>query len=308
MNSIADALAAGTTSVSLVGIATLDSPPKPSSNGNLGFWLKLRDATYAGGISVGYYRPDAEAVWQSLQGVEIPVVAVRGNVSRKKDLSVFADRLQRVDTSPEPYMPQPAIPVEVSWAEIVAAAGRIESEPLRRVTEHLLQQRDREFRRWAAATSYHEPTLGGLAEHTARMLRAAERDIEEYGAPEPYPSRLRAGVIWHDIGKVLTYGPPPQNQYLPEEDLFSHSLTGCLVLVDLCRSEGLFYKWWQEPDIRALLHMIASHHGQKDWGALVEPRTPEAKALHVIDLYESRRAHSELARREGHPAYDELGV
>lgn len=306
MNSIADALAAGTTSVSLVGIATLDSPPKPSSNGNLGFWLKLRDATYAGGISVGYYRPDAEAVWQSLQGVEIPVVAVRGNVSRKKDLSVFADRLQRLDTSPEPYMPQTAIPVDVSWGEIVAAAGRIAVPSLSTVTNYILMAKFEDFRRWAAATSYHEPTLGGLAEHTARMLRAAERDIEEYGAPEPYPSRLRAGVIWHDVGKVLTYGPPPTNAFLPDEDLLTHSLVGCLLLTETAFANGL--DWRTDPDLKALMHMIASHHGQKDWGALVEPRTPEAKALHVIDLYESRRAHSELARREGHPAYDELGV
>ena len=176
---------------------------------------------------------------------------------------------------------------------------------LRRLTNCMLDLHGASLRRWAAATSYHEPTVGGLAEHVCRMLRLAEVDIAEYGAPEPYPSRLRAGVIWHDIGKVYTYGPPPVNAYLPAETLFTHSLTGCFLVIECARSEGLWYKWWGEPEIQALLHMIASHHGRQEWGALVEPRTPEARALHVIDMHESKRAHSELARREGYPASDE---
>jgi 3'-5' exoribonuclease len=40
-----------------------------------------------------------------------------------------------------------------------------------------------------------------------------------------------------------------------------------------------------------LLHLIASHHGQKEYGAPVTPRTPEAWMLHHIDNID---AHLEM--------------
>jgi 3'-5' exoribonuclease len=40
-----------------------------------------------------------------------------------------------------------------------------------------------------------------------------------------------------------------------------------------------------------LLHLIASHHGQKEYGAPVTPRTPEAWILHHIDNID---AHLEM--------------
>ena len=32
-----------------------------------------------------------------------------------------------------------------------------------------------------------------------------------------------------------------------------------------------------------LIHLIAAHHGEKQFGSPVEPKTPEAMALHLID-------------------------
>jgi len=37
-----------------------------------------------------------------------------------------------------------------------------------------------------------------------------------------------------------------------------------------------------------LLHLIGSHHGQKELGSPVEPKTPEAMALHYIDNLDSK--------------------
>ena len=38
----------------------------------------------------------------------------------------------------------------------------------------------------------------------------------------------------------------------------------------------------------ALLHLLASHHGQKDWGSPVVPMTREAHAFHLIDMLDSK--------------------
>ena len=42
-------------------------------------------------------------------------------------------------------------------------------------------------------------------------------------------------------------------------------------------------------DVRLhLLHLIAAHHGERELGSRVEPRTPEAMALHYIDNLDAR--------------------
>jgi 3'-5' exoribonuclease len=42
-------------------------------------------------------------------------------------------------------------------------------------------------------------------------------------------------------------------------------------------------------DVRVhLLHLIGSHHGDKQLGSPVDPKTPEAMALHYIDNLDAR--------------------
>ena len=44
------------------------------------------------------------------------------------------------------------------------------------------------------------------------------------------------------------------------------------------------------PEAKTMLmeHLILSHHGQPDWGAVVTPRCAEAALLHLIDMVDSR--------------------
>ena len=47
----------------------------------------------------------------------------------------------------------------------------------------------------------------------------------------------------------------------------------------------------EKPDkeeLRLLKHMVASHHGVLEHGSPVVPATPEAMALHCLDLLDSR--------------------
>jgi 3'-5' exoribonuclease len=42
---------------------------------------------------------------------------------------------------------------------------------------------------------------------------------------------------------------------------------------------------------RELLHIIYSHHGQLEWGALVKPATVEAQLVHQLDYMDSKMMH-----------------
>jgi 3'-5' exoribonuclease len=37
-----------------------------------------------------------------------------------------------------------------------------------------------------------------------------------------------------------------------------------------------------------LIHLVASHHGEKQFGSPIEPKTPEAMTLHLIDNLDAK--------------------
>ena len=43
------------------------------------------------------------------------------------------------------------------------------------------------------------------------------------------------------------------------------------------------FSWANNNGFDKLAHIIASHHGRIDWGAIVEPKTIEARLFHHID-------------------------
>ena len=45
---------------------------------------------------------------------------------------------------------------------------------------------------------------------------------------------------------------------------------------------------YNAEQISMVKHMIASHHGQPEWGAIRVPVTPEAMVLHELDMIDSR--------------------
>jgi 3'-5' exoribonuclease len=43
-----------------------------------------------------------------------------------------------------------------------------------------------------------------------------------------------------------------------------------------------------KADYTWIKHIIASHHGNREWGAIQEPSTREAMIVHFADLFSSR--------------------
>jgi 3'-5' exoribonuclease len=151
----------------------------------------------------------------------------------------------------------------------------------------------RQFMRAAAARGNHHARRGGLVEHTAQMMRAADALAVVYGK-QVNRSLLLAGVLFHDCGKMF------ENQY--EEDGFlmpfndSAELLGHISIgVELVR------KLWRETisvngerheeyraEMLALCHLILSHHGELEYGSPVQPKMIEAQMLHFIDNIDAK--------------------
>jgi 3'-5' exoribonuclease len=182
------------------------------------------------------------------------------------------------------------------WEFILKTIGLIGDPRLHALGDAFLKEFGERFRRTAAARKYHHARRGGLVEHTAQMMRMANQLAPLY--PQLNIDLLLAGILFHDSGK-LWENALPENGFVMSYDelgeLVGHISIGIEVVNALWRTvsseNAAPWKNLAPPseDVRIhLLHMIASHHGEKEFGSPVEPRTPEAMALHYIDNLDAR--------------------
>ncbi len=153
------------------------------------------------------------------------------------------------------------------------------------------------FRRAAAARTYHHARRGGLVEHVAQMMRNADGICGAY--PALNRDLLITGVLFHDSGKLWENNLPADSFTMPFDErgeLLGHITIGIELINTLWRKmlasdESAAWKDLQpsNEDVRLhLLHLIAAHHGELQFGSPVPPKTPEAWALHYIDNLDAK--------------------
>ncbi|MFA7345957.1 MAG: HD domain-containing protein [Terrimicrobiaceae bacterium] len=164
---------------------------------------------------------------------------------------------------------------------------------LRSLGSLFLSEHGERFQRAAAARFNHHAHRGGLLRHTAQMMRAASALCDVY--PHLNRDLLLSGVLFHDSGKLWEMCPPEQGFDMPREirgELLGHISIGVELINSLWRKLPL-EEWKSLPpaseDVRLhLLHLVAAHHGELQFGSPVEPKTPEAIMLHFVDNIDAR--------------------
>lgn len=176
------------------------------------------------------------------------------------------------------------------WEEFQAFIEGIENERLRETVRLAISEIELAFRSTPAAVAMHHAYRHGLLEHTVHMARACKVLLPLY--QEVDPSLAMAGLLLHDIGKVIEY----------EGELsVSKSRTGILqghVVLGyrMARKAGMLAKL--EPDLlERLEHIILSHQGELEWGAAAMAATPEAVFVSMIDNLDARMGMVQYALR-----------
>ncbi len=160
------------------------------------------------------------------------------------------------------------------------------------------------LRRTAAARQNHHARRGGLVEHMAQMTRAASALSAVYGTLNR--DLLIAGVVFHDAGKLWENAMPADGFSMPFDErgeLLGHITIGIELVNSLWRkaSAAAAPNTWAclrpaSEDVRLhLLHLLAAHHGELQFGSPVVPKTPEAWALHYIDNLDAKLEMVKLA-------------
>lgn len=156
-----------------------------------------------------------------------------------------------------------------------------------------LEEQGERFARAAAARQNHHARRGGLLEHTAQMMRSAQGVCAAY--PELNRDLILAAILFHDAGKLWETCPPESGfgiGYHLSGELLGHICIGIELVNAMWRRLPL--EDWKDvvppsEEVRLhLLHIIASHHGELEFGSPVLPKTPEAMAVHYIDNLDAR--------------------
>ena len=186
-----------------------------------------------------------------------------------------------------------AAAVERDYGDVVRLVGEIRDPRLHALCSVFLEDFGPRFQRAAAARHNHHAHRGGLLRHTGQMMRTAAAICSAY--PVLNRDLLLTGVLFHDCGKLWEMCPPEAGFGIPRElrgELLGHISIGIEVVNSLWRKLPL--EDWKnlEPaseDVRLhLLHLIASHHGELQFGSPVEPKTPEAIALNMVDNLDAK--------------------
>lgn len=158
------------------------------------------------------------------------------------------------------------------------------------ITKEVLNAHWRQFTVLPAATSMHHIYLGGLAVHTAGVLRTCLTLAEQYKKENPKYNfnvpLLIAGACLHDIGKCYEYQLDPAGikaSYSPLGILTPHIMAGTTAIM----YEVGKLRMPMDSNIYELIHLISSHHGRLEWGSPVEPHSLEADLLNMADMLDS---------------------
>ncbi|MEM9445351.1 MAG: HD domain-containing protein [Verrucomicrobiota bacterium] len=192
--------------------------------------------------------------------------------------------------------PERRAQIDEDWFYVCEVFESLSEPRLSLITANCLKQFETKWQRAAAARTYHHARRGGLIAHTSQMLRCAQALAPLY--PEVTPDLLFSGILFHDIGKLWENDFPSEGFAVEQTrsgELLGHISMGIEIVNKLWREavqenpEIFEDQEIPSPILRDhLLHLIASHHGELQYGAPVTPKIPEAWLLHYIDNLDAK--------------------
>jgi 3'-5' exoribonuclease len=177
--------------------------------------------------------------------------------------------------------------------DLLKTISSFKNEHLKQLLNDFFEDKEflNNFKYSTAAIKNHHALEGGLLIHTMSMVKICDFLVNFY-AKEINVKRINrdlllCGAILHDIGKTVGYSIENFLDINDEENLISHISIGYgLVLEKINKIENFPKKLRQD-----ILHIILSHHGQKEFGSPVEPQILEAIIVYNVDRLDADIDH-----------------
>lgn len=261
---------------------------RTNRQGGLYLHLELRDRT--GAIHA--------RLWNATEGLSRTFepgdyLLARGRVQvHQGTLQVILNGVEPVSADtidPEDFLPRTSQSVPKLLARLRELLFGLGEPHLRALAECFLIDDDfvRAFSTAPAGVRNHHAYQGGLLEHVVTLMNVADRIIGFY--PDVDRDLLMAGIFLHDVGKVVELSFDRGFGYTDEGQLVGHMVQGVELLNrKAAKAEELIGEPFPPEALLRLKHMIVSHHGTPEFGAVKQPMTPEAVMLHHLDSLDAK--------------------
>jgi len=140
------------------------------------------------------------------------------------------------------------------------------------------------FSEMPAAKKIHHVYLGGLLEHTVMVTKLMDHYCTLYS--DVNRDLGITGAVLHDIGKLKEFSFASSIDYTVTGRLLSHVYLG----VEMINEKLVTFSNFDDQTAMLLRHMVLSHHGEREFGALILPHTIEAILLHYADTLDAKMA------------------
>lgn len=190
------------------------------------------------------------------------------------------------EVDPTDFLPAYSGDVAALEAKLDALIASVTHPGLSRLLDEIFSDPDvrGRYRIAPAARGMHGAYLHGLLEHVVRQAELAEAACHCY--PQANRDLVICGVLLHDLGKIDEFSWDLAIDYTTTGRLIGHIVISDRIVCERGREVGL-----DEVTALALRHLILSHHGTHEFGAVVVPMTLEAVILHSVDNLEAKATH-----------------
>lgn len=260
---------------------------KPVEHYKNGFKFELRVGDATGEIMLKYWGGTNQQAVQSIYDAisQDDVIHVTGKVhtwNEKLELSLNTEDIIKVlskqEFDPASFLPASKRNIQEMYDELLDILKTIKDPYLKLVVEAFTSDTEfvEGFKHGAGSLYRHHAWIGGLLEHTLSVMRIADKIAQ--AQPTLGRDLLMVGAFLHDIGKIHEVTITTNIHMSRRGLLFGHIYMGAEMVSRKIKNLDIPNDYYEK-----IIHMILSHHGKQEWGAIKEPAFPEALALHQAD-------------------------
>lgn len=213
----------------------------------------------------------------------VKVLAEMQSYRQRAQLKIMTIRVtnEEDDVKVEEFIEKAPLSKEEMLQILRQYVSEMENANIKAITSELIKRYKTSFLEYPAATKNHHEFFSGLAYHVISMLRLAEAIANLY--PSLNRDLLYAGIILHDLGKVIELSGPIGTTYTVEGNLLGHI---SIMVTEIGKvAEALEI---QGEEVLILQHIVLTHHGKPEWGSPKAPLIKEAEIIHYIDNLDAK--------------------
>lgn len=256
---------------------------KTSKNGSFYLDIILSDSDGEINAKVWDYKGDDAAM-----PVVNTVILVRGlittyNNAPQMRIDRYRQSEERDNINMADFVPSASFSAEDMLRKVHSYIDSFQDTDLRRLCNAVLADFGEKMCVWPAAYKLHHAIRGGLLMHTLSIMKLADAAASLY--PTVDRDLLLCGALLHDIEKLSEFNVSAAGlveSYTVRGTLVGHLVGGAMLVQKYGEQLNL------HPDTVMLVqHMIASHHGEPEYGAAVRPLFLEAEILSQLDVLDA---------------------